>query len=416
MRNILLVCYYFPPLGGAGVARPLALVRYLPEFGYDCHVLTVKPVAYRLYEPELLDDIPDARIYRSGSNDPQRLMYMLGMRQVKARTIEKGRPVADSFFPDSKIGWVRPAVRYGRTLLNNRNYHAIVSTSPPISSHLVARKLAREFHRPWIADFRDYWTIYKPEDLYATRPLRRRRAKDILAGIRKDATALTAVNGSVGEYVGADRTICNSFDNDLASRWVMPGESRFTIGVLGTINDTTPIEPLFRVLAAVRDKAPEPFADVRVRHVGQGDADLIKAQAKEYGLENVVEHYGVRPRLETVQLLSEASLLYIGVASEKERGLSTGRIYTMLSSGRPILASVPPGAEIEALIEESSNGRCFFDDIEYAVDYVRVLMQKVRGGESVIVSAPSYAEKYSARTMASQFADLLDQQRPSILR
>jgi len=416
MKQVLLVCYYFPPLGGAGVARPLALVRYLPEFGYECHVLTVKPVAYRLYEPELLDEIPDARIYRSGSNDPQRLMYMLGMRQVRARTIEKGRPVADSFFPDSKIGWVRPAVRYGRTLINNRDYHAIISTSPPISSHLVAQKLAREFRRTWIADFRDYWTIHKPEDLYATRPLRRRRAKEILVRIKREATALTAVNGSVGTYVGADRTIRNSFDNDLANRWVLPREDRFTIGVLGTINETTPVEPLFRVLAQLRDRAPEQFAGVRVRQVGQGDVEAIKAQAKEFDLEDVVELYGVRPRLETIQLLSEASLLYIGVASERERGLSTGRIYTMLSSGRPILASVPPGAEIEALLEESGNGRCFFGDIEYAVDYVRVLMQKVLGGESVIVASPPYAEKYSARAMASQFADLLDQQRPSILR
>ncbi|MCK4574663.1 MAG: glycosyl transferase family 1, partial [candidate division Zixibacteria bacterium] len=64
MKRVLLVCYYFPPLGGAGVGRPLSLFRYLPQFGYECDLLTVKPVAYRGYEPELLEGLDQSRIYR----------------------------------------------------------------------------------------------------------------------------------------------------------------------------------------------------------------------------------------------------------------------------------------------------------------------------------------------------------------
>ena len=41
IRRVLVVAYVFPPAGGAGVQRVTKFVKYLPEFGWDCSVLTV---------------------------------------------------------------------------------------------------------------------------------------------------------------------------------------------------------------------------------------------------------------------------------------------------------------------------------------------------------------------------------------
>src|SRR5512140_2538291 len=164
--KVLLICYYFPPLGLAGVTRPLNLFKYLPQHGYDCDVLTVKPVAYRKYEPELLQGLDASRIHRAGSRDPQRLMYLLGIREVNPKTIERGGSLGESLFPDSKVGWVAPAVRLGKRLYRQNSYRAIISTSPPISSHLVGMKLAEQLGVPWVADFRDFWTLRPIEQSY----------------------------------------------------------------------------------------------------------------------------------------------------------------------------------------------------------------------------------------------------------
>ena len=59
--KILLISYYFPPLGGAGVSRPLALFKNLPHFDIDVDILTVKNISYRTYEPELLKDLQIGR-------------------------------------------------------------------------------------------------------------------------------------------------------------------------------------------------------------------------------------------------------------------------------------------------------------------------------------------------------------------
>src|SRR5439155_16010008 len=38
--RVLLLAYYFPPIGGAGAQRPARFVRHLPAFGYEPVVVT----------------------------------------------------------------------------------------------------------------------------------------------------------------------------------------------------------------------------------------------------------------------------------------------------------------------------------------------------------------------------------------
>jgi hypothetical protein len=39
MRRCLFLAYHFPPLGLSGVQRTVKFVRYLPEFGWQPHVV-----------------------------------------------------------------------------------------------------------------------------------------------------------------------------------------------------------------------------------------------------------------------------------------------------------------------------------------------------------------------------------------
>jgi glycosyltransferase involved in cell wall biosynthesis len=59
--------------------------------------------------------------------------------------------------PDEFFGWYSPAVQAGMRLLAQGSIHAILSTAPPWTSHLIACQLARRSGRPWFADFRDPW-------------------------------------------------------------------------------------------------------------------------------------------------------------------------------------------------------------------------------------------------------------------
>ena len=72
-RHVLIVSWWFPPLAGGGVHRPLQFVRRLVQRGLRVSVLTGVPPRGERQDRELLDKVPDGvRIVRVPLLDPFR--------------------------------------------------------------------------------------------------------------------------------------------------------------------------------------------------------------------------------------------------------------------------------------------------------------------------------------------------------
>jgi glycosyltransferase involved in cell wall biosynthesis len=409
-RRVLLVCYYFPPLGLGGVGRPLNLIKRLPQFGWDCHVLTVKPVLYRAYEPELLEGLDQSRIFRAGSYDPQRLLYLLGMRRVKARTISQARPVAERFFPDSKVGWVGPAVRLGKRLHRQHDYAAVISTSPPMSAHVVGLTLGRELDLPWFADFRDFWTIYKAEEIYSDKRSLH-RAKQLLDQIRYQAAAVTAVNRSIIEYMGTGEVIPNGYDPEIAEHWSQPPSTHtFTIGLLGHQHDTREIEPLLKLLEGFRAHRPDALRRVSLLQVGEIDERWFRSLVKDRGLEVAIDLRGRQSRTETIRALSQAHVFFLGISPKEGPGFLPGRTFELIASGRPVLAYCRPDSEVARVVGQASNGFCFEDDLlKRGVDLLVKQFDCLASGSYIFTPLSDYARQYSGEELARRYAALLNE-------
>lgn len=408
-RKALLICYYFPPLGLGGVGRPLNLFRGLPKHGWDCDVLTVKPVTYRAYEPELLEGLDLSRIHRSGSHDPQRLLYLLGIRKVQAAAISRGRKVSDRFFPDSKVGWVRAAVRKGRSLCRQNRYDAIISTSPPISSHLIGRKLSAAFRLPWVADFRDFWTIYKVEKAF-DEPHMVKRGQELLAKIRAEAAAVTTVNLSIADYLGRGETITNGYDVALAELWRQaPSGDRFTIGLLGHLHDTREISPLLGLLDRLRDTAPSQFEKTSVLQVGQVDEAWLRGLLEARELNVPLKIMGRQSRRDTIRLLSGAHMFFLGLSEKEGPGFLPGRTFELIASGRPLLAYAPGESEVGRVVSGYDHGHCFTDQsLDQAVSFLKQHIRRFESGRYDVDPLSEYAQQFSSEALARKFAQVLD--------
>jgi glycosyltransferase involved in cell wall biosynthesis len=408
-RRVLLICYYFPPLGLGGVGRPLNLFKRLPNHGWDCDVLTVKPVLYRAYEPELLEGLDPSRIFRSGSRDPQRILYLLGMRKIKAGTISKGRKVSEKFFPDSKVGWVRSAIRLGSKLVRRNNYDAIISSSPPMSSHLIGMELARRFELPLVADFRDFWTIYKAEEEFHTEA-RRAQARELLAEIKQTAAATTCVNGSIVEYLGTGETLTNGYDPDLAEAWRgEPDVKKFTIGLLGHQHDTRELEPLLSLLERLRDANADCLKRLKILQVGQVDPNWFRRLFEERGLDIELDIRGRQKRADTIGVLSSAHVFFYGITEREGSGFLPGRTFELIASGRPVFAATKDVSEIAGVLNPTGNACCFESDtIDRAVDKLSNLITQFEAGHYEFEPLTEYAAQFSAEALASKFALVLD--------
>ena len=58
-KKVLIITYYWPPSGGAGVQRWLKFVKYLPKYGWEPVIFTVDNGEYPSIDESLENDIPD---------------------------------------------------------------------------------------------------------------------------------------------------------------------------------------------------------------------------------------------------------------------------------------------------------------------------------------------------------------------
>ena len=167
MKRVLVITYHFPPRPTVGSLRPLGLARYLPEFGWEAVILTAalpgKPDPhFNVIEPQYHDSLGfGKRLLKLDSQSPL-------IAQVKNKLKIKSEKSPLDFilaaigeitaYPDPQRGWQRFAVEAGKDILRQQDIKALISSSPPVTSHIIAKRMKDEFKIPWVADFQDLWT------------------------------------------------------------------------------------------------------------------------------------------------------------------------------------------------------------------------------------------------------------------
>ena len=235
-------------------------------------------------------------------------------------------------FPDSTKGWIPFAMQGLEEIRKSTSVDAIVTTSPPVSAHLVGRKAKEMFGCPWIADLRDLWSqnLAQGNDLFRMleRPVERRTLRD--------ADALVSVSEPWADRLREcypDKSvfsITNGFDADDFRPRVEPLASKFTITYTGRLyegkRDPTPLFEAIQEL--IRDGVMD-REDIRVRFYGSIEP-WLPALVNTFGLEDVIEVAGTVSREEALRLQreSQACSCFVGRilgrrASTPERCSST---------------------------------------------------------------------------------------------
>ncbi len=382
-KTALIIAYYFPPLGMGGVQRMAKLAKYLPRFGYNVRVLTVKPIRYPAYDPSLLDELPaQVEIFRSGSRDPARIGRFLPLPiriSTSAKTFAKQK--GSFFWPDAKAGWLRPAVRAAAKIMTKGNVDVILSSSPPITAHQVAMEIKKRFHLPWVADFRDFWESRPPEDIYRDQE-RVDRSYRLLDDIAGAADAVTRVNdGIMRGRAGNAITIMGGYDPDDFEDSPKPERNEyFTLCFLGSAGSLTPIEPFFAAARRVVENDSTIDRQVRFVIVGANDANEIARTAARYGLADRVEQTGYLPHRQALRKAAQATVLLISL-DRRYGGILPGRVFDCLALPAPILAAVPTDSEAARLISGHNGGICVEpDDIDGLAGTMVRLYRSYRNG------------------------------------
>lgn len=449
-KNVLIICYIFPPIGGGGVPRPLKMAKYLGEFGWNVHVLTVDPTYHATLDPSLLAQLPkDVSVYRAkelpvlpgrGASaqaqtkpatasavkeaaTPPRASLKSVLKQQLFQFLKGIKPYL--LIPDDQILWLPGAIRLGREIIRREQIDVIFSTSGPVTNHLVARQLAHEAGCKWVADFRDPWTQNMHNSGIAWRERLEERME---ARVMAAADAVTTVTATFaenfrkkhGNRIKRMELIYNGFDQadfaDLQPSQAVP--EKFHAVYAGILYQKRNPRLLLQAIRELIDEGQIDPDDVLLSFAGVFDYPGYSENrdcVERLGLGEQVRVLGNLPHQQALGLMKGAdALLLIGDVSADAGAYIPGKLYEYMGIGKPILALNKAGEATE-IIQQFRLGQVADPEDKDAIKlaYLDLYREwKEKGETQDAERGTDFAERvkrYERREQARQLAQLMDE-------
>lgn len=426
MNKVLIISYYWPPSGGAGVQRWLKFCKYLPVNNWQPVVLTVDPkyASYPQKDDSLLSDVHAAckvfktksfeinNIYKTVSSNKE-VPYGGFANEAKPTLFKKiARFIRGNvFLPDARVGWNKYAIKEAQKIINEENINVVVTTGPPQSTHLIGLYLKKNLGVNWVADLRDPWTdIYYYSMMYHTKLARKKDLKYQFE-VLKYADKVTTVSYGFAElfkkhYSNLTRklyVIPNGFDfKDLTTKTNDKSQSVFYITYVGTISLQYRLNGLIDAIKGL----PKTLQNkIVLRFVG-ADLEIIKGILDIETLPCKVETLGYVPHSEAVGYMQKSHIVLLVVPEIKNsEGIVPGKLFEYIGSKSTVMAIGAQGSDIFTILEEVNAGKMFTYDQDLEM---KKWLQAMMNGEISYSSSSNQFNKYSRSELTKKMVSVLE--------
>ncbi len=451
MKKVLVITYYWPPSGGSGVQRWLKFAKYLPEYGWEPVIYTpLNPEANSTDEALMKDVRPGTTVLKRRILEPYSFYKMITgkgqKKQIKANLVAGGGENkslmqklslfvrGNLFIPDPRMLWVGPSVRFLKKYLKQHPVDAIVSTGPPHSMHLIAKRVCKATCTPWLADFRDPWTeIFYFKHLGLSKWAFNRH-RSLEQSVLDGADSVVVVSSKMQkDYQKRTKTpveiITNGFDPedftatpDCSANGPASTDARcgkFTLVHTGLLVDNGNPNLLWEVLGEKAASDPQFRERLEIRTMGQTDGSIIR-DISANNLDANFVNMGYVAHSTAVEWQQKASLLLLPLRKEPEAAaILTGKFFEYLAAGPEILAFGPTDGDLARALKETESGTiCDWDQkqaIRNAIDtaWANYLTQQQSGASKTAATAAhsrfcAAALKYSRKELAGKLSGLLN--------
>ncbi len=378
MKRVLIITTAFPPFGGIGALRLAKLAKYLPDFGWEPIVLTIDRL--KGFPQTLAVEVDESRVIRTPcfetiagamqrkfiATEPSSYQSPSRKQSLKRFTYRLLRflyrvsplPLLRTLLPDP-LGWYPNAIRAGRQIIRMNKIDVIYSSYAPSAPHFIAAKLQRESDIPWIAEFRDTWTM---SPYRTTTCVSRFFEQKLEKRVMKNSSCLVAVSEQDAQQLQELHSkkvtvITNGFDEEDYQKEV-PLTSKFTITYTGGIypGKRDPAT-LFEAVKELRENGKILPDDFEIRFFGGASLKTLLPLIERCRLEDMVRVYDSVPFKESIKKQKESTiLLLLEWDNPAASGTLTGKLYEYLGAGRPILAIAYKSGAIDRLLQETSTG------------------------------------------------------------
>jgi glycosyltransferase involved in cell wall biosynthesis len=416
-RKVLIIAYYFPPMGLSGVQRTAKFAKYLLKYGWKPTVLTIEPAGYYAFDETLLEEVEKAgiKIVRTRSYDINHLFRKRSIVKMPSEGLRKILQFFDDliFIPDTKIGWKSTAVKVASNLHRSEHFDLIFATAPPQTDFLIGTVLKRKFNIPLVVDYRDAWLDY-PFKYFPT-PLHRFWHKHLEKRVLKAADRVIVTHRRVKEgilrrfpFISYNEVIIvpQGFDPEDFPSVINERQDksmRMRIAHAGTFYADRSPRIFLQALANVLHANPRMRGRVEIYFIGNMRKDDQKF-IKRLDLQNVVNFLGYLPHRECVKNLVESDLLWFIIDNDYQ---TPGKLYEYFGTRKPIIASLVEGYT-KQLIEDSGAAICVpINDIK--AHEMAIFEQFKRFEQKKLEHVPNvFASKFDRLILTGELAKLFE--------
>jgi glycosyltransferase involved in cell wall biosynthesis len=379
-RKLLIVSYLFPPAGGITVQRALSFAKYLPQHGWDVHVLKAWDTAAPVRDPGLLAQLPDCVTVHEAFTPEipfavrQKLWsWMNGRGTPRSHPSTAPRPAAGPAWParlakrilcpEPEIVWVPFALRKASQIVRRYAIDTVLVTVPPFSALLVGSGLKQRFpHIQLVSDFRDEWlTFYLKDFEFQTGDYTRRRAEQIERTAIEASDLVVAVTPSSLKEIRnrypeqPDRKfacIYNGYDPDVFRGFTprphnLPG--KIVVTHMGTVYKTATPKYYLDALDALPEEIRSRFETRFIGRISESEKAVFE------GRKSNIRLLGFMPQAEALRWVEETDYLLLTMTDPISL---PGKLFEYLATGKPVLAITPPDSEVDRVVRAEGVGVC----------------------------------------------------------
>ena len=378
MFKVLVVAYYFPPMGLNRVQRTLRFVKYMNQFNWEPTILTKDAVPYFAYDSDLLDELvgKNINIIRVG----REVKYKLNTRfrnEEKKLPSEIIRKILNKlsktfFIPDKKIFWAKKAFAKTEQLLKQNHFDAILVPGPPFSVMHIFSQLKKKHNIPLIIDYRDLW--HMGYFSYYPTPIHRLLNKKMEYNVLRAADRIIVSNRKIKEKIlnyfqfltfNDVVIITNGYDDEeFRKAKIIPKHSKKMIltfsGIFMVYN--TP-KYFLKAFKEISIEYPDIAKNIELHFLGflrKENQRLIR----KLNLQEFVFDYGFVTHREAISKILSSDVLWMDINNKKNiDSVLPGKVYEYFATCKPIIGFVPDGTARSVLQEYPASYLCDPNDI-----------------------------------------------------
>ena len=442
-KKLLIVAYHFHPDLEVGAIRSVKFAKYLPEFGWEPHVVTAAVQDYERVDPaplpftcgvERAATWPSlvrlgarlSRIVRRRGSRPEATATATS-RLTSTAPAEGSAPFWKRLLlrlgstPDIYAGWLVPAAWRALKATRREGIDVIYTSGPPGTGHLAGLIASWLSGRPLVSDFRDPWTTGRPPDTGLERFFCRidrwleRRVN------RRSTLVLAATPGLRSQMIEAFRpdldskcvALINGFDADdfpaPAPRPAATAERVLSFVYTGTLYAGRDPGPF---LAAIGEMLAEGTLDpgaVRVDFYGPVEIDTasVEQALDRFALHDVVTFHSSVSRQQCLDILGRADVLLLLQTDDLPWALPA-KNFEYLATGNEILLLSGP-YELAKFLEPYDNvHRAGPRDVPGIKACIARIVARLRAGTADREHNLASLSHLYKRELTREFARLLD--------